>query len=44
MIHDLARICSPAVFGAPVWICACGHRSWSDNDHQQHIEETNDGH
>ena len=40
MTHDLARICPPAVFGAAVWLCTCGHRSWTEAQHCQHIEET----
>jgi len=38
MTHDLDRICAPSVFGATVWLCTCGHRSWSAPDYQAHQE------
>lgn len=39
MSHDLLRVCEPPVFGAPVWLCTCGYRSWSETAHHHHTKE-----
>ncbi|HMZ15719.1 MAG TPA: hypothetical protein PLX07_13430 [Microthrixaceae bacterium] len=36
--HRLARIVAPAVFGAPVWLCGCGHRAWTEDQHTTHTQ------
>ena len=41
MTHHLARVLAPAIFGAPVWLCACGHRAWSTADWDDHIDHHN---
>ena len=39
MTHDLARVLDPAVFGYVVWLCRCGHRSATWQDHDAHVAE-----
>jgi len=36
--HDLERVCPPPIFGATVWLCTCGHRSFSEEEHITHVE------
>ena len=38
MTHDLERICPKQIFGAVVWLCTCGHRSFSEEEHINHVE------
>ncbi len=38
MIHELAAVIAPQVFGSYVWVCTCGHRSWSKQAHIDHVE------
>lgn len=38
MTHDLDRVCPPSVFGSTVWLCTCGHRSFSEEAHINHVE------
>lgn len=40
MTHTLARILPPPVFGVTVWLCRCGHRSFTETERQRHEEES----
>ena len=38
-LHDWQKqIVAPAVFGAPVWLCGCGHRAWTEDQHTTHTQ------
>ena len=37
MSHDLRLITDPAVFGYPAWVCDCGHRSATWQEHEAHV-------
>ena len=39
MTHQLEILCPSPIFGVPVWVCECRHRSYTYDDWTTHTQQ-----